>query len=200
MAEETTYSVVNQAIADPSTIGLASFGIGLFTLSFHNAGMLGQNDMSILVPLALTTGLIHFFACMQGFKKNELFSSLVFGLYGMFWFIYGLINLMVVLKWIELDVKALLIFLVAYTIFTGIIFFSTFVTNLVVILTLALLLAVFLCLDFGLAAVLAGRPTQLIVIAGYIGVVDALLALYLSAAGIMAAMYGRPVLPVGGVK
>ena len=27
--------------ADPSTVGLASFGIGLFTLSFINAGILG---------------------------------------------------------------------------------------------------------------------------------------------------------------
>jgi hypothetical protein len=200
MSDETTTNVVNQAVADPSTVGLASFGIALFTLSFHNAGLLGPNDMSVIIPMALITGLIHFFACLNGFKKNELFTALVFGLYGMFWASYALINFIVSLKWIELDAKALMIFLIAYTIFTGIIFISTFPTNKVVILTLAVLLAVFLCLDFGLAAVIAGKETKLITMAGYLGMIDGLLALYLTAAGLFAANFGRSVLPVGPVK
>jgi hypothetical protein len=200
MSDQTTFNVVNQAVADPSTVGLASFGIALFTLSFHNAGLLGPNDMSVIIPMAFITGLIHFFACLNGFKKNELFTAVVFGLYGMFWATYALINFIVSLKWIELDAKALMIFLIAYTIFTGIIFISTFPTNKVVILTLALLLAVFLCLDFGLAAVIAGKETKLIVISGYLGMIDGLLALYLTAAGLFAANFGRPVLPVGPVK
>jgi hypothetical protein len=200
MSDETTTNVVNQAVADPSTVGLASFGIALFTLSFHNAGLLGPNDMSVIIPMALITGLIHFFACLNGFKKNELFTALVFGLYGMFWASYALINFIVSLKWIELDAKALMIFLIAYTIFTGIIFISTLPTNKVVILTLAVLLAVFLCLDFGLAAVIAGKETKLITMAGYLGMIDGLLALYLTAAGLFAANFGRSVLPVGPVK
>jgi hypothetical protein len=200
MSEETTFNVVNQAVADPSTVGLASFGIALFTLSFHNAGLLGPNDMSVIIPMALVTGLIHFYACLNGFKKNELFTALVFGLYGMFWATYAMINFIVSLKWIELDAKALMIFLIAYTIFTGIIFISTLPTNKVVILTLAVLLAVFLCLDFGLAAVIAGKETKLIVMSGYLGMVDGLLALYLTAAGLFAANFGRSILPVGPVK
>lgn len=200
MAEETTFSIVNQAIADPSTVGLASFGIALFTLSFHNAGLLGPNDMSVIVPLAFVTGLIHFFACLSGFKKNELFTAVVFGIYGMFWMVYSFINLGCVLKWYELDAKALLIFLIAYTIFTVIIFIATLVTNKAVILTLAVLLAVFLCLDFGLVAVLSGQETKLIVWSGYLGMIDGLLALYLTAAGLLATMFGRAVLPVGPVK
>jgi hypothetical protein len=200
MSDETTCNIVNQAVADPSTVGLASFGIALFTLSFHNAGLLGPNDMSVIIPMAFITGLIHFFACLNGFKKNELFTAVVFGLYGMFWATYALINFIVSLKLIELDAKALMIFLIAYTIFTGIIFISTFPTNKVVILTLAILLAVFLCLDFGLAAVIAGKETKLITMSGYLGMIDGLLALYLTAAGLFAANFGRPVLPVGPVK
>ncbi len=194
MAEESTVNVVNQAIADPSTVGLASFGIALFVLSFSLAGILGPDAVSITIPLALITGLIHFFASLNGFKKNELFTALVFGIYGMFWAVHGLINLGAVLKWYELDVNALQILLVAYTIFTAIIFFATLVTNKAVILTLGVLLAVFLCLDFGLS----GRP-QLVTIGGYLGMIDGLLALYLCAAGILATMYGRSVLPVGPV-
>jgi hypothetical protein len=195
MAEENAFNVVNQAIADPSTVGLASFGIALFTLSFLNAGIVGPNAISVLIPLALITALIHFFACMNGFKKNELFTALVFGIYGMFWAVWSLINLSVALKWFSLDVKTLMIFMIAYTIFTAIIFFATFVTNKAVILTLAVLLAVFVLLDIGLA----GHP-QYIVWAGYLGILDGLLALYLTAAGILGTLYGHPVLPVGPVK
>jgi len=195
MAEETTFSIVNQAVADPSTVGLASFGIALFTLSFYNAGIVGPNAISILIPLALLTGLIHFFACMSGFKKNELFTALVFGIYGMFWAVWALINLGCALKWYELDAKTLMIFCIAYTIFTAIILVATLVTNRAVIATLAVLLAVFLLLDFGLA----GNP-GLIVWAGYLGMIDGLLALYLTAAGLFGVMYGRPILPVGPVK
>ena len=195
MADETTFSIVNTAVADPSTVGLASFGIALFTLSFLNAGIVGPNAISILIPLSLLTALIHFFACMTGFKKNELFTAVVFGIYGMFWAVWGLINLGVSLKWYELDAKTLMIFCIAYTIFTAIIFIATLVTNKAVILTLAVLLAVFLLLDFGLA----GSP-GMIVWAGYLGMIDGLLALYLTAAGLLGAMYGRSVLPVGPVS
>ena len=66
--------------------------------------------MSVIIPLALIVGLIHFFAALTGFRKNELFTALVFGIYGMFWVVFGLINLVVALKWYVLDPNALLIF------------------------------------------------------------------------------------------
>jgi succinate-acetate transporter protein len=195
MAEERSFSIVNQAIADPSTVGLASFGIALFTLSFLNAGIVGSDAVSVLIPLALITGLIHFFACVNGFKKNELFTALVFGIYGMFWVVWGLINLGCVLKLYALDVNTLLVFCIAYTIFTAIIFFATLVTNKAVILTVGVLLAVFVLLDLGLAGVM-GKGVMW---AGYLGMIDGLLALYISAAGILGALYGRSVLPVGPI-
>jgi succinate-acetate transporter protein len=184
--------VKHTATADPSTVGLASFGIGLFTLSFQNAGLIGPNAVSIIIPLAMIVGLIHFFAALAGFKKDELFAALVFGIFGMFWVVWSLINLGVALKWYTLDASALLVFLIAYTIFTAIILISALKTNTAVILTLIVLLVVFVLLDIGLA----GAP-GLIKVAGYLGILDGLMALYLSAAGIFGAMYGRSVLPVG---
>jgi len=186
--------IKHTATADPSTVGFASFGIGLFTLSFMNAGILGPNAVSIIIPLAMITGLIHFFAALAGFKKNELFAALIFAIYGMFWVVYSLINLGVALKWYTLDANALLVFLIAYTIFTVIILLSALKTNTAVILTLILLLAVFVLLDLGLA----GAP-GLIQVAGYVGILDGLMALYLCAAGIMGSMYGKSVLPVGPI-
>lgn len=194
MAEESTFNIVNQAIADPSTVGLASFGIGLFTLSFQNAGIIGPKAVGVIIPLALIVGLIHLITCLNGFKKNELFTGLVFGIFGMFWIVYSLINLGVALKWYELDADALLVFLVAYTIFTLYVFIASFVTNKAVILTVGLLLAVFVLLDLGLA----GYP-ELIKLAGYVGIVCGLAALYVSAAGLLGTLYGRSILPVGPI-
>jgi succinate-acetate transporter protein len=197
MAAEERISImeVRHHEADPSTVGLASFGMALFTLSFQNAGILGPNAVSIIIPLAMITGLIHFFATLTGFRKNELFTALVFGIYGMFWVVYSLINLGVALKWYVLDPNALLVFLIAYTIFTIYVLAASFVTNVAVILTLVFLLLVFLLLDFGLA----GHP-GLIVWAGYVGIIDGLLAIYVSAAGLLGTLYGKTVLPVGPVS
>ncbi len=186
--------VVNQDIADPSTVGLASFGIGLFTLSFVNAGLIGPNAAGVIIPLSLFVALIHFFVALNGFKKNELFTALTFGIYGLFWVTFGSINLFAAMKWVPLDAHALLVFLIAYTIFNTYLLISSFVTNWAVILTLAVLEAVFLLLDFGLA----GHP-QLVVWAGYVGMVDALMALYISAAGLWGTLFGRGVLPVGPI-
>jgi succinate-acetate transporter protein len=195
MADETTFNIVNNAVADPSTVGLASFGIALFTLSFYNAGMLGPNAISVLIPMALFTALIHFFACLSGFKKNELFTAVVFGIYGMFWAIWGVLNLGCALKWYELDVKTLMVFCIAYTIFTAIILVSALRTHVALVITLVLLLGVFVCLDLGLA----GKMANGIVIAGYLGIADGLMALYLVAVSLLAAMYGKPILPVGPI-
>ncbi len=197
MAPEENISImeVRHHEADPSTVGLASFGIALFTLSFYNAGIIGPNAMSIIIPLALVTGLIHFFAALTGFRKNELFTALVFGIYGMFWVVYGLVQLGVALKWYVLDANALLVFLIAYTIFTVYVLIVSLVTNKAVILTLIFLLAVFILLDLGLA----GFP-GLIPLAGYAGIIDGLLALYVSAAGLLGTLYGRPMLPVGPIS
>lgn len=196
MATEEGVSImeIRHSMADPSTVGLASFGIALFTLSFQNAGFLGPNAVSIIIPLALITGLIHFFAALTGFRKNELFTALVFGIYGMFWVVFSLINLGVALKWYVLDPHALLVFMIGYTVFTAYVLAASLVTNKAVILTLIVLLIVFVLLDLGLAGV-----PKLIVWAGYFGILDGLMALYVSAAGLLGTLYGRPVLPVGPV-
>lgn len=193
--EEPKVYEVREAIADPSTLGLASFGIGLFTLSFYNAGIVGENSMSIIVPLALITGLIHFFVALYGFRKNELFTVVVFGIYGMFWAVYALINIGVATKLFVLDVPTLLIFLIAYTIFTFYVLIASLATNKAVILTLTGLLLVFVFLDLGVIV-----DPSYTVWGGYLGIGTALLALYTSASGIIGSTYGRSVLPVGPVK
>lgn len=187
---------IKEAIADPTALGITSFGLSLFVLSFYNAGIVGANAMSVIVPMALVTALIHWFATWYGFRKNELFTAVVFGIYGMFWACYALINIGVAAKLFELDATTLLLFLIVYTIFTFYVFIATLVTNRIVIITLFFLLIVFLLLDFGVA----GNNATLLKWGGYVGMFDGLLALYISAMILLNTMYGKTILPAGILK
>ena len=144
-----------------------------------------------MIPLALLSGVIQIIVALYGFRKNELFTALVFGLYGMFWVVYSLINLGVALKWYELDTTALLLFMISYAIFSLYAFVASIATNVAVSVTVFLLFAVFVLVSIGLA----GYPSA-IAVAGYVGIADALMAFYVSAAGLLGTLYGRSVLPV----
>lgn len=194
--ETTKVYEVRETIADPSTLGLASFALALFVLSFYNAGIIGENSMFIIVPLALLTAWIHFMVASFGFRKNELFTAVVFGTYGMFWAIYGLLQIGLAVKLFTYDAPSFMIYCIAFTIFTFYVFIATLViTNKAVIYTIFLLLIVFVLLDLGLA----GNPA-FVVWAGYVGIVCALMAFYTSAAGLLVELYERSILPVGPVK
>ena len=195
--EERKVYVVNEAVADPTVLGITSFGISLFTLSFANAGLVGPNAASIFVPLALITALMHYITCLNGFKKNEIFTALVFGIYGMFWNVFAFIFIFSAAKLFTIDGGELFWFCIAYTIFTVYVLIASLVTNKAVILTLFVLLLTFVCLDIGYAG--AGNPA-FVVYAGYTGIIDGLLALYISAMILLNTMYGRTVLPAGAVK
>jgi uncharacterized protein len=181
-----------EAIADPTALGITSFGLSLFVLSFYNAGIVGANALSVIVPMALVTALIHFFTMWYGFRKNELFTAVVFGIYGMFWACYAIINIGVASNLFTIDATTLLLFLIAYTIFTFYVFIATFMTNKIVIYTLFVLLATFILLDIGAA----GYP-KVFVLGGYVGMLDGLMALYISAMILLNTMFGKTILPAG---
>ena len=180
--------VVKGIACRPSTVGLASFGIALFCLSFVNAGLVGAGSIGLIIATALICGgLVHIMVALWGFLKNELYTALVFGTYGAFWTIFSLFQLGVVLKWFEVDPGMMTIFFIAWTIFTFFVWVATLATNTAVIIVITTLLIVFILLDLGLGQ-----------LAGYLGIFTALAALYTSAAGLLNTMFGKQVLPVGG--
>jgi succinate-acetate transporter protein len=120
-------------IADPSTVGLTSFAIGLFCLASLVAGLVGPAALAVLIPLAMGVALIHFVSGTFGFIKGELFTAVAFYGYGLFWFTFSLLQLGSLLKWYAPDNGIMLALYVGYTIFTVIIFLATLVTNTVVI-------------------------------------------------------------------
>lgn len=93
------------------------------------------------------------------------------------------------MKWFEVDAKTMLVFFIAWNIFTFYIWVASLVTNKAVITVVSLLLLTFIFLDLGMAQ-----------LAGYAGILSALAGFYTSAAGVINTLYGREILPVGPVS
>ncbi|MDD3305575.1 MAG: acetate uptake transporter [Acetobacterium sp.] len=180
-------------IADPTTMGIASFAVGLFVLAFMVAGMIPADAVGIIIPLAIAVSVVHFFAGAFGYVKGELYTALAFNIYGMFWLFFGLLNFGIVMGWFAPDAASMGILYLAWTIFTLIVFIATLRTATAVILCIGTLLAVFglLTLSMFLASPALG------IFAGYIGIFTSLCAFYICAAGIINTMYDRTLLPMG---
>ena len=126
-------------VANPAPLGLMAFGLTTFVLSCNNAGIFG---ISVTTPPNIVTGLAVFYgglaqllAGMWEFKTGNTFGATVFASYGAFWLSYAAI----LIPWFgvnqgyvghEQDVgSALGIFLLAFAIFSFLMWFGTLRAN-----------------------------------------------------------------------
>jgi uncharacterized protein len=181
-------------IADPAPLGLAAFALTTFLLSAKNAGWTHGTDAWLGYAIAYG-GLCQLLAGMWEFRNRNVFGSTAFSTYGGFWIGLGLYALLVAPKanagqvandqaWI----------LLAFAIFnTYMLLWSTQVNEAV--------LGVFLTLEATEILLFIGnfaQSTQTIKVAGYVGVLTAIVAWYASAAGVINGMTRSTVLWVGG--
>lgn len=183
-------SPVIPAVADPAPLGLAAFALTTFLLSAKNANWT-TSDAWLGYAFAYG-GFIQLLAGMWEFKNKNVFGSTAFSTYGGFWLGLGLWVLLVAPKatasghdlgWI----------LLAFAIFnTYMLMWSTQISGAVfgVFVTLELTEIILFVANFS-------NSTGLAKVGGYVGIVTALVAWYASAAGVIAGMKGKPVLPVG---
>jgi succinate-acetate transporter protein len=185
------------AIADPGPLGLAAFAMTTFVLSVFNANIIGNKALELVVlPLALFYGgAVQILAGMWEFRKNNTFGALAFSSYGAFW-----ITLAWYLRYLAAGLpvatehEARGLFLLAWTIFTAYMLVASLRTTMMLTAVFAFLFATFLVLTIG---VLAAPPNaNAIKVAGWLGLVTALLAWYHSFAGVTNATWGRTAIPV----
>ncbi len=182
--------------ADPVPLGLAGFALTLFVLSWVNAGYISASALGVFVPLAFFYGgLALVLAGMWAFRINSTFGAVAFISYGAFWLAIGFFVFFNERLGIteETLAQALGITLVAWTIFTFYMLVATLKTNMALFILFVLLFVTLVLLDIANLAGLAGFG----VAGGYVGIVTALVAWYISAAGIINPIFGRTVLPVG---
>ena len=183
-------------LANPAPLGLGGFALTTFVLNVHNAGLI---DIGAALPLGLFYGgLAQLVAGFLEFRTGNTFGMTAFASYGAFWIALASMVLMQMNKVLSPDATKgwLLVTLIAWTIFTLVMWIGTFKHNKALIWVFTTLVILFGLLD---VAVRTGNKT-ITHIAGWEGIFCALTAWYLMAALILNDSYGRTVLPIGPVQ
>lgn len=189
-----------QVRGNPAVVGLAGFGITTLMLQFHNLGWCGSGV--VFCVALMFGGTAQLIAGFQEFKVGNNFGYSAFTAYGAFWLALASIFLIMDLQALPNSIigGALKItgvdlgyFLLAYTVYTGIMLVASLAVHKAMTLTFFTLMLGFIGLDLvflrGMKSVLTITAIDLIVCA--------LLALYMMAHAIFLQVFGRDVLPVG---
>jgi len=188
--------VLAPAVANPAPLGLCGFALTTFVLSSINAGWFPDKGTNIVVGLALFYGgLAQLCAGMWEFRSGNTFGATAFSSYGAFWlsfaaiFIPGTGILAAITPVLH---QALGVYLLGWTIFTGLMFLGTFRSNIALMAVFGLLFLTFLFLTIGELGASNGAH----VIGGYLGILTAIAAWYAALAGILVSTKSAFQLPV----
>jgi len=182
--------------SNPAPLGAAGFAATTFALSVINANLVSVKTIGIVLPLALAYGgLAQLLAGMWEFRTGNTYGAVLFSSFGAFW-----ISVYVLLKIIPpalVNEAGLSLYFYTWAIFTFIMFLGSLRTNGVLSLAILVLLIVLLLLGIGHANLVGSTAITngTIKLAGWLGILLALLAWYLVAAAVMEATFGRVVLP-----
>lgn len=182
--------MASEGKGNPAVVGLAGFGLTTLVLQFHNVGWCGVGPV---VALGLIFGgFAQLVAGFQEFKCNNNFGYSAFVSYGAFWIALGVIFLMNHLGIYKSSTTDVGWFLVAWTLYTVILWVAAMRIHGAMATTFTLLLIGFILLDLGHF----GYP-QLTKVAGYELMLCAASAWYMMAHAIFLQVFGREILPLG---
>lgn len=188
--------VIASAVADPAPLGLCAFALTTFVLTSTYAGFFPAAAGGVAVAVALFYGgIAQLCAGMWEFKRNNTFGATAFTSYGAFWLSYAAILVpgTGILAAITPAIhQALGVYLLGWTIFTGLMFLGTLRSNIALVAVFGLLFLTFLLLTIGEL----GPSTTAHQIGGYLGVLTAIVAWYTALAGVLASVKSPFQLPV----
>lgn len=187
-------TIIKDNTSNPAPLGLLGFGMTTVLLNLHNAGGYELNSMIIGMGIFIG-GLAQVIAGIQEWKKNNTFGATAFTAYGFFWI--SLVTIWLLPRTsMGADLKssdaAMGWYLLLWGIFTGGMFMATLKLSRalrVIFSTLTILFFLLAIADF------TGNK-DIKVVAGYIGIVCGLSAVYACIAQIINEVYKRPVLPL----
>src|SRR3954451_528492 len=181
------------SVADPAPLGLAGFALTTFVLSLVNAKLIPAGTVPVVLGLALAYGgLAQLLAGMWEFRRGNTFGATAFGSFGAFWLSFWAYVTFYADKVPAADAgKASGWFLIAWGIFTTLMFLASLRTTVGLVALFALLAATFYVLGAGDLGGSSGVTT----FGGYLGIVTAAVAWYCCVAGGLFSTFGRPVLP-----
>lgn len=185
-------------IADPAPLGLAGFGMTTFMLSIFNAGILTGKLEGVVLPIALIYGgAVQLLAGMWEYRRGNTFGSVAFTSYGAFWITFYLYVHSIAGSLPAAEAyKATGLFLLSWTIFTGILTIASFGLNGVIKVLFSVLFLTFLLLTIGTYTSNASIGK----VGGYLGIITALVAWYGVLAIVANSTLGREVFPMFAKK
>lgn len=183
--------MTNTKFSNPAPLGLAGFALTTWMLSMINAGWFDGNSMGMVLALAFAYGgTAQIIAGVLELPRGNTFGTTAFVSYGSFWWSFALF---VVFFHDKVPAAFVGWYLLMWGIFTFYMWLATFRAN-------TALQLVFLALWITFFLLAAGEWTGSAAIhhaGGYVGLVTAVLAFYLSAAEVINEAYGHSVLPIG---
>ncbi|MCD6495558.1 acetate uptake transporter [Candidatus Bipolaricaulota bacterium] len=186
------------ALANVGALGLGGFALSTFILNIVNAGWVDGATIGIVMPVAmLYGGLAQFMAGMWDVRRGDIFGATCFTSFGAFWMGLALFFFMKfagIQAFVDVPAAGVAVVLIAWGIFT---FYAT-------IASLKLPKAitwVFITLTILFFLLAIGEFVPIVhTIAGYEGVLCALIAWYASAGILINTVHGKTVLPLGERK
>lgn len=175
-------------------LALFAFAVTTFMLSMINANAIDKGVEPVVFGVALMFGgITQLIAGIIQLRVGNTFAGVLFSGFGAFW-----MSLFAIVQWFLRDVPAAQVghaqglFLYAFGIFVVVMLAASLRTNVVVVLALAILVAVFFLLGAGNY----GAHTTMIHWGGYTGLAAAACAFYLALAELCEFTYGRAVFPI----
>ena len=186
---------IKDTSANPAPLGLLAFGMTTVLLNLHNVGLFPSSAMILGMGL-FVGGLAQVVAGLLESKKGNTFGTTAFTAFGTFW-------LSLVAVWLlpemglaaKPDATAMAAYLAIWGLFTFGMFLGTLRLSHALQVVFGTLVALFWLLALG---DLTGNPavTQ---VAGAVGIVCGLAALYTAIALVLNEVYGHTVFPLGPV-
>jgi succinate-acetate transporter protein len=184
--------------ADPGPLGLSGFALTTFVLSVVNANFLsGAGDALVVIGLAVFYGgLAQFVAGMWEFHNGNTFGATAFTSYGAFWLSFAALSIPgfgIAIAKTGPSQSAVGVYLLGWAIFTGIMMLGALRLNGGLAAVFVLLFLTFLILAIGNFS----KQLGIIHFGGIVGILTAIAAWYVAAAGVLAsASGGRIALPL----
>jgi succinate-acetate transporter protein len=198
MTETTTIKKsiveIKDITAGAGALGLLGYGMPGVLLGLANAGIIQAG--SVILGMAIFMGGVAMFtAGLMEWKKGNTYGMAAYGSYGLFWFSFAALFILPVLGFAK-DTGgqgAMAAYLALWGLFTFILFIGSLKMSRALQFVLGTLALVFFLEAIG-AATGSGMFT---VLAGYIGIISGLAAIYTALAPVLNDIYGRTIAPLG---
>ncbi len=190
---ENVGTVIVDKTANAAPLGFTGLGLAAVLLSLSYIGIYPVESMIVSMAIFLG-GFAQVFAGIMSWKKGDIFAGTAFSAFGLFWFSLAGLLVMPAVGWAKASSgTAMAAYLFIWGVYT---FVMLIVTMKIGIRALQFVFVTLFLLFILLAVVNATGSTGLLVVAGYVGLIMGLGALYTALGMVMNEIYGKTVIPL----